>query len=326
MNRNYGLPYMGSKSKIADWIISNLPPADNFVEPFAGGCAVTHAALLSGKYKRIIFNDITDSTQVFIDAIKGKFKNENSWVSRNDFMRLKDVDPYVRLCFSFGNDQKTYAYSKEVEPYKRALHYAVMFKDAKPFQQLGIKIPQYILDNEDPFKRRMAIKKYMIWLKGNRHAGDIENLERLERLNGLESIGRSQNLESLGKINNIENLCRIQHLDRLENYQRDYKDVPIPKDGTTVIYCDPPYRGTSGYLSSFDFNEFDEWCRGHKENLFISEYQMPEDFKMISAIKKRSLKASNGSGDLKTEGLWVHESVYHKLKTDLFNPLYSNDL
>ena len=52
MNKNFGMPYMGSKSGIAEWVVSKLPSADVFVEPFAGGCAVTHAAILSGKYKK----------------------------------------------------------------------------------------------------------------------------------------------------------------------------------------------------------------------------------------------------------------------------------
>ena len=46
MNKRYGLPYMGSKSKHADWVIEHLPAAENFYDLFAGGCAVTHAALL----------------------------------------------------------------------------------------------------------------------------------------------------------------------------------------------------------------------------------------------------------------------------------------
>lgn len=155
-----GLPYMGSKSKIAEWVISKLPSADNFVEPFAGGCAITHAAILSGKYTRIIFNDITDSTNVFLDAIHGKYKGEKRWIGRDDFMRLKDADAYVRLCFSFGNNQRMYMYGRDIEPYKRAFHYAVVFQDAKPFSELGINIPCTVLKSSNQLARRMAVKKY----------------------------------------------------------------------------------------------------------------------------------------------------------------------
>lgn len=53
----YGLPYKGSKSKIAEWVVAHIPKAPVLVDIFAGGCAVTHAALLSGKaeYQRRSF-------------------------------------------------------------------------------------------------------------------------------------------------------------------------------------------------------------------------------------------------------------------------------
>ena len=54
----YGLPYKGSKNSIAEWIVDNLPSADVFVDLFFGGGAVTHRAMLTGKYKRFIINDI----------------------------------------------------------------------------------------------------------------------------------------------------------------------------------------------------------------------------------------------------------------------------
>ncbi|WP_418669551.1 DNA adenine methylase [Alistipes putredinis] len=119
---NYGLPYKGSKNSIAKWVISNLPASHTFVDLFAGGCAVTHAAILSGKFGRFIANDITEYPQVFRDAIDGKYRNECRWISREDFLRLKDDDPYVRLCWSFGNNMKTYMYAPEVERFKKHMH------------------------------------------------------------------------------------------------------------------------------------------------------------------------------------------------------------
>lgn len=123
---NYGLPYKGSKNSIAKWVISNLPASHTFVDLFAGGCAVTHAAILSGKFGRFIANDITEYPQVFRDAIDGKYRNECRWISREDFLRLKDDDPYVRLCWSFGNDMKSYLYAPETERFKKHLH-AIFF-------------------------------------------------------------------------------------------------------------------------------------------------------------------------------------------------------
>ncbi|MCF0106300.1 MAG: DNA adenine methylase, partial [Holdemanella sp.] len=100
MIKNFGLPYMGSKNDIAVDIINALPSAEVFVDLFCGGGAITHAAIESGKYKKVIMNDITDSVFLFRDAREGKFKDEKRWISREDFFSLKDTDPYVRLCWS----------------------------------------------------------------------------------------------------------------------------------------------------------------------------------------------------------------------------------
>lgn len=119
-----GLPYQGSKSKLADKIISLFPKATHFVDLFAGGCAITHEAMLSGKFKDVHANDITDSVTLFEDAINGnldKYEPER-FRSREDFFAEKDSNPFVRLVYSFGNDQKSYLYSKEIEPFKKAVH------------------------------------------------------------------------------------------------------------------------------------------------------------------------------------------------------------
>ena len=134
----YGVPYQGSKNKICKWVIDNLPSGNVLVDLFAGGCSVTHAAMLSGKWDYFIANDIGDAPEVFINAIEGKYAAENRWISREDFERLKDTDPYVSLCWSFGNDRSNYLYAREVEPWKKALHYARVFGDTSLLREMGI--------------------------------------------------------------------------------------------------------------------------------------------------------------------------------------------
>lgn len=55
---SYGLPYMGSKNKLAERILALMPSAGTLYDLFAGGMAVTHAALLGNKFKRVVANDI----------------------------------------------------------------------------------------------------------------------------------------------------------------------------------------------------------------------------------------------------------------------------
>ena len=119
--------------------MDNLPPARFFIDVFAGGCAVTHAALLSGKYERFIANDLGVAPQLFLDAIHGKYKDEARWISREEFHALKDTDAYVKYCWSFGTAGLRYLYAKELEPWKKAVHFARVFGDLSLFREMGIE-------------------------------------------------------------------------------------------------------------------------------------------------------------------------------------------
>jgi DNA adenine methylase len=57
----------------------------------------------------------------------------------------------------------------------------------------------------------------------------------------------------------------------------DYRTMDIPP--LSIIYCDPPYTGTTKYKNGFDHVAFWEWCEqknseGHL--VFVSEYTAPE--------------------------------------------------
>lgn len=132
----YGVPYRGSKNKIADWVVDHLPDGKTLVDLFAGGCAVTHAAILAGKWENFIINDLGDAPEVFENAVKGKYANEKRWISREDFFKLKDSDPYISIVWSFGNNRRDYLYGKDIEPIKKAIHYAKVFNDDLLMDQL----------------------------------------------------------------------------------------------------------------------------------------------------------------------------------------------
>ena len=55
---NYGIPYKGSKNKIAENIIAQLPSAKHFYDLFGGGGAITDCAIQSNKWTHIIYNEI----------------------------------------------------------------------------------------------------------------------------------------------------------------------------------------------------------------------------------------------------------------------------
>ena len=157
----YGVPYKGSKNGIATWVVEQFPKRKNFYDLFAGGCAVTHRAMLTKKFENFVINDIADVPELFLDAVHGKYAEESRWISREDFYKLKDKDAYICYCWSFGNRGKNYLYSKEVEPWKKALHYAYIFGDTSIFKSYGIDTDgtrSDIIKNQEEYK-----KQYVIW-------------------------------------------------------------------------------------------------------------------------------------------------------------------
>ncbi len=119
---------------------------------------------------------------------------------------------------------------------------------------------------------------------------------------GVGKDGRDYISESIRNITK-----QIDDLRGVQWFCGDYSEIPIPKG--SLIYCDPPYKGTSGYSTSrgFDYTKFYDWCRrmsseGH--TVFVSEYQMPPDFVCIWEKNiKNTLNMTNTY--MVTEKLWT---------------------
>ena len=88
----YGMPYMGSKNKIAEWIIDQLPKAKHFYDLFGGGGAISHCAVLSRKYEVVHYNELNSLIcKAFKMAVNGELKNEKRWISREDFYKIENL-------------------------------------------------------------------------------------------------------------------------------------------------------------------------------------------------------------------------------------------
>ena len=312
----YGLPYRGSKSRIAPEIVGHLPSGAVFYDLFCGGCAVTHAAMLSGRWERFVVNDLQgDMAELFVNAANGKYRNEDRWISREDFLSQKDADAYVRVCWSFGNNGTSYLYGREIEPYKRALHHAVVFGDFAPLSELCPEVVDScraaLSGVEERGARRVEIGRAVVrWLKAN---GTPEMLLN----NPLYKSCRFKQ----GRLERLESLERLERLERLESLQRlnlDYRDVPIEDGG--VVYCDPPYRGVSGYVTgAFDHDAFYDWVRNAEFPVYVSEYSMPEDFIPVWEKPVAVLANQKGTDGKVTERLYLHEKWAHEVwKPTLF--------
>lgn len=89
---------------------------------------------------------------------------------------------------------------------------------------------------------------------------------------------------------------------------KDYRDIIFNEK--CIIYCDPPYEGTTKYKGDFNHTEFWEWCRiktreGHK--LFVSEYNAPEDFECVWKMQVGT-KLNRNKEQKRVEKLFIYKN------------------
>lgn len=263
--KNYGLPYMGSKSAIAEKIVEFLPQSTTLVDLFGGGGAITDCASQSGKWQHIIYNEIEPViSKGFQMAIKGGYDKETRWISRADFFAIKDKDPYAILCYSFGNNLRNYLYSPEHE------------KDKKAVFDMIISDPNYKTAPVET--RRKYCKQHLPSYK----VPTIENLNRLERIQKV-----SKGLK--GKPITVHN--------------QDYQSVPIPQGA--VIYCDIPYKDTGKYQREFDYDRFYQWALQQENIFISSYEMPEDKFKCVWECDKRCQFSSTNNSLVRKEKIFV---------------------
>ena len=82
---------------------------------------------------------------------------------------------------------------------------------------------------------------------------------------------------------------QIQKLRDVQFFCGNYWELPIPAGAR--IYCDPPYRSTLGYKDVFDSDKFWDWVRLMSDcgqQVFVSEYDAPEDFLCVVEIEHKT--------------------------------------
>ncbi len=281
---SFGVPYKGSKNLIAKQIISLLPSSSTLYDVFSGGCAITHCALCSNKFQRVVAIDDNDISVLFVRAWNGE-QFPPRWVTRDEYFATFRTDPFVRSLWSFGNKPSSYIYGLDLEPLKHAMYDAVfgdftrlrdMFPDRweEAFEALA-HIPLANI-----YDRRIALGTIV----GRNFLGQTRTIavENLARLNRLNSIAPTRDGVTA----------------KLEFVRTDYRLMSFD-DPNGIIYCDPPYRDTEGYgnrrrATQFNSDMFYSWCEKQKLPVYISEYYMPDDrFKCIAAFDKNATICSS---------------------------------
>ena len=264
---NYGLPYKGSKNKLATRIVDLLPRRKHFYDLFCGGCAVTHAAMLSNKWEHFTINDLNwQCPTLFVDALNGKYKNDTRWISREDFFRLKDSDPYVAFVWSFGNNLRDYIYSREIEPLKKAIHYALYFNDYSLAAEMGHDL-SFLAAIKEPDKRYSAVRHYFQQfgrMELQSHEGGVRTASLSANWGGY----RAQSIEASQRMRELANCSHW-------NERTDYRDSLKKKKRTRTLLPRTLHTRTTD-VTDCSIRSASVACRQHvgvgKRSLYTGDY------------------------------------------------------
>ena len=277
-----GLPYQGSKKKISKKIIEIIKQNFGTTKPiydiFGGGGAITAECILNGL--EVHYNDLDkDITNAFERVIS----QDREWiktliVSRDEFFKIKEkenktTDDFLKLLVnSFGNDKRSYLYSKEIS-------------------DLKYNLVKEIIEKHNVFSGYKQTETYKRSIEKYKRLEQLQQLQQLERIQQLEQLERPQ------KLNKIKVTNKSYHT---------FSDV-----SGAILYLDPPYEGSNqkSYINSFDSQEFYDWAfEMAKTNIvIISSYSISDErFEAVYSFDKvRSTLQIGTSNKEKNEKLFM---------------------
>ena len=278
-----GLPYQGSKKKISKKIVEiikqNFGTDKPIYDIFGGGGAITAECVINGL--DVHYNDldrtITDMFQR-VSATDREFL-KTLIISRDEFFKIRDkenktVDDELKLLVnSFGNDRKTYLYSRK-------------------FSDLKYNLAIEIIKNHDTFD---GYKKTETYLKA---------------INAFKNQPyKKRKLQILHQLQPLQQLERLQCLERPEATNLDYKAFSDIEN--SILYLDPPYENTvlKGYsIDSFDSQSFYDWAfkMANKNIVLISSYGISDErFGCVYEFKTARSTFQSGTNNDRTEKLFM---------------------
>lgn len=280
-----GLPYQGSKKKIAKKLVEiikqNFDSSQPIYDVFGGGGAFTAECIIQSL--DVHYNDASQNTvNMFLKVLQTDRENLKSLIiSREEFFKIREkqektIDDHLKLLVnSFGNNRRTYLYAKE-------------------FSDLKYKLALEVMKNHDVFhgyKQTATYKEaYQSYLKD-----DPTKLKSLEQLQQLQAI------RTLGRVNEL-------NLNGLTYSSLDY--TAFSDIEGAIFYLDPPYENTQqkGYEGEFDSLPFYDWAVGmSKKNIvLLSSYFVSDPrFEMVYHFEKSFSTLKSGQDTTKSEKLFM---------------------
>jgi site-specific DNA-adenine methylase len=287
-----GIPYMGSKRKIAknvlDKCLELAPDTKYFYDLFGGGGAISFEALQRDQIQKVFYNDFNPQITTLMQDLKDNAIHKRiykKWISREEFNDRRyensSEGAIIGTCWSFGNNpKKGYLYSKALTPHKKLLHEIVVKKCEESLlkfnKEFNINIPKSVLDIEPMNDRRLRIMREIKQLAKSR-LGELRHLESLNRLQHLERLNRVKEISIFPTITNLS-----------------YQDVKInTSSNETLIYLDPPYTNTTKYTDTVCHNELLNWIQKSNYKIVVSSYEFDSLKEVYSKDVKTSMSSTN---------------------------------
>ena len=180
-----GLPYVGSKKKvskkIAQIIAQNFGTDKTVYDLFGGGGAVSLEMKLNG-FNEVHYNELDEMTvAAFKAAMYEDFDVRDLIATREEFFEIRDSEhdgiyELKLLVNSFGNDRRSYLYSKINSEQKTSLARKIV-EEEKEWRK---------------YKQTSTYKEYVIYKDENigviQQIGRIQQIERIQQVDGAITV------------------------------------------------------------------------------------------------------------------------------------------
>lgn len=265
-----GLPYMGSKRKLArqivDKILQDNPNTKYVYDLFGGGGAISFEFLQRPQIQKVVYNELnTGIVELLKDVLQnGVTEKYYQWIDRDTFNANKNKDDWMggfcKCVWSFGNGQKSYLFGRKIENIKRIASELIVTRDTSKIQELknliGLEIPHEIINIPTIRERRLFVYKI---IRENLNTGfQIQQLERIKQLE-------------------IKNL----------SYEEVEIKTPLEE---TIIYLDPPYPNTATYQKELDYIKLNEYIKNSPYKIYLSSYE--SDLRCVAEFEHRATVGS----------------------------------
>mgnify|MGYP003407595431 CR=1 FL=1 len=295
-NKKLGLPYMGSKRRlsreIVDHILTAHPNTKYVWDLFGGGGAISFEFLQRPQIERVVYNELNTGVVELLRKIQkdGITPEFYQWVDRDTFNKHKNDDDWFgglcKVVWSFGNSQHGYLFGNGIEQYKKEFHELVV-DGIDHTQSMSSYCMEYVkekygiecdltlnIPSEINIKqRRLNIRKQLT---------DFES--RCKNTKPLKQLQHLQQLERLQLLERLEHLEQLQQLD-IRNQSAFDVVIDTPTD-ETIIYLDPPYKGTGKYQEDVCHDELKRYIDNSPYTIYLSSYDF--DLPVVKQMKHRS--------------------------------------